>query len=82
MGGGYSGKQGRLLPPMYVCICNAVTEKMIRAAAAEGAATLDDLQRMTGCATTCGSCAELAEDILLRARRALPAGLKFVAEAA
>ena len=67
---------------MYVCICNAVTDKMIRAAAADGAATLDDLQRMTGCATTCGSCADLAEEILHRTRRPLPAALRFVAEAA
>ena len=67
---------------MYVCICNAVTDKMIRAAAAEGAASLEDLQHMTGCATTCGSCADLAEEVLHRARRQLPATLRFIAEAA
>jgi bacterioferritin-associated ferredoxin len=67
---------------MYVCICNAVTEKMIRVAAADGASSLDDLQRMTGCSTVCGSCADLAEDVLRRARRQVPAGLAFVAQAA
>lgn len=67
---------------MYVCICNAVTDKMIRAAAADGAQTLADLQRMTGCATTCGSCSDLARDLLRRASHPLPATLRFVAEAA
>lgn len=67
---------------MYVCICNAVTEKMIRAAAADGVTTLDELQSTTGCAGTCGSCADLAEEVLHRARRQTPAGLAFVAQAA
>ena len=67
---------------MYVCICNAITDKMIRAAAAEGASSLTDLQRMTGCSSVCGSCAELAEEVLHGARRQIPAGLAFVAQAA
>jgi len=37
---------------------------------------------MTGCAGGCGSCAELAEEVLRGARRALPAALTFVAQAA
>jgi bacterioferritin-associated ferredoxin len=53
---------------MYVCICNAVTDAMIRSAVGKGAKTLADLQRMTGCAGACGSCAELAQDVLDEAR--------------
>jgi len=56
---------------MYVCICNAVTEKMIRQAANAGVRSLAELSRRTGCSTTCGSCADLAEDILHEARAAL-----------
>lgn len=41
---------------MYVCICHSVTERQIRQAAAEGAATLDDLQRELGLGGTCGQC--------------------------
>ena len=67
---------------MYICICNAVTDKMIKAAAAAGASSLDDLNRMTGCAGGCGSCTELAEEILRGARKPLPAGLTLVAQAA
>jgi len=67
---------------MYVCICNAVTDKMIRSAVAEGASTLDDLNRMTGCAGCCGSCAGIAEEVLRDARRELPAALTILAQAA
>jgi bacterioferritin-associated ferredoxin len=67
---------------MYVCICNAVTDSMIRAAAAQGAESLADLSRMTGCADCCGSCANLAEEVLEEARRRTPAALRVLAVAA
>ena len=54
---------------MYVCICNAVTEKMIRQAAAEGVRSLGELTRLTGCSGECGSCADLAEEVLRDAHR-------------
>ncbi len=41
---------------MYVCICHSVTERQIRQAAAEGAVSLDDLQRELGLGGTCGQC--------------------------
>jgi len=49
---------------MYVCVCNGVTDRAIRAAADDGVHTLSELQRRTGCAGSCGSCAELAEEVL------------------
>jgi bacterioferritin-associated ferredoxin len=49
---------------MYVCICNGVTERAVRQAAAEGVRSLSELTRRTGCAATCGGCAEYAEQIL------------------
>jgi bacterioferritin-associated ferredoxin len=49
---------------MYVCICNAVTDRDIRKAAAEGVHSLAELQRRTGCAGACGSCADHAEQVL------------------
>lgn len=67
---------------MYVCICNAVTEKMIRQAAAEGVRSLGELTRRTGCASACGSCADLAEDLLREARGQRPFLLPLVAQAA
>ena len=49
---------------MYICICNAITERSVRQAAAEGAHTLSELTQRTGCAGACGGCAELAEQVL------------------
>lgn len=67
---------------MYVCICNAVTEKMIRQAAAEGVRSLSELTRRTGCASDCGSCSDLAEQVLREARGKRPFGLPLIAQAA
>lgn len=50
---------------MYVCICNAVTDKQIRASAREGCTSLRALSCQTGCATTCGKCARMAREILV-----------------
>jgi bacterioferritin-associated ferredoxin len=55
---------------MYVCVCNAVTESAVREAVEQGARTLTDLTFRTGCAATCGSCAEHAERVLFEARAA------------
>ena len=49
---------------MYVCLCNGITERAVKAAGDAGARTLSDLKAMTGCATSCGSCADLAMQVL------------------
>lgn len=49
---------------MYVCVCNAVTDRAVREAAAAGVRCLGELTMRTGCAGTCGSCADLAEQLL------------------
>lgn len=62
---------------MYVCICNAVTDKDIRRAAATGADSLYELQDRLGVATCCGSCrdqaAEILDDVQNRTMQAQPA---------
>lgn len=45
---------------MYVCVCNAVTEKQVRQSVADGARTLEDLQVELGVATCCGTCTDVA----------------------
>jgi bacterioferritin-associated ferredoxin len=55
---------------MYVCICNAISERKIHQAAAQGARSLDDLQAMLGVATGCGTCAQFALECLDEARTA------------
>jgi len=54
---------------MYVCICNAITDKQIRAAAESGATDLWGLQAKLGVASGCGSCKEAASEILAEYRR-------------
>ncbi len=49
---------------MYVCVCNAISDKAIKAAVANGARTLADLQAQLGVATCCGCCASCAESYL------------------
>jgi bacterioferritin-associated ferredoxin len=57
---------------MYVCICNAITDKQIRAAAESGTTDVWGLQAKLGVATGCGSCMDTAAEILAeyRGRRA------------
>lgn len=49
---------------MYVCVCNAITDSEIRAAADLGARSLDDLSSTLGVATCCRRCADCATCVL------------------
>lgn len=53
---------------MYVCICNGVTDHAIREAAARGVRSLEELTMRTGVASGCGSCADMAREILDESR--------------
>ena len=54
---------------MYICICNAITDKQIRQAAENGVGDLWGLQAELGVATNCGSCKEAATEILRATRQ-------------
>lgn len=65
---------------MYVCICNGITDRDIRAAVHAGARDLAQLSAATGCTTVCGSCAELTMEILHEVEReVLPLPMMAVA---
>ena len=49
---------------MYICICNAVTDRQIRAAVAAGATSIDDLSMQLGVGAGCGCCREAAQEVL------------------
>lgn len=49
---------------MFVCVCNAVSDRDIAAARAQGCSSLDELAMRTGCGTTCGCCLDVAQQIL------------------
>ncbi|HLU05856.1 MAG TPA: bacterioferritin-associated ferredoxin [Woeseiaceae bacterium] len=59
---------------MYICICNAVTDKQIRRAAASGVDNLYELRDALGVASCCGGCADEAESILREANSESTAG--------
>ena len=49
---------------MYICLCNAITEREIRAHAAQGACTLADLEQCLGVGAGCGRCRPVASELL------------------
>ncbi|GAA0719182.1 (2Fe-2S)-binding protein [Dokdonella soli] len=67
---------------MYVCVCNAVTDRTIREAAGTGVHTFAELSRRTGCADCCGSCEDLAREIFDDALRSRVLDLPQFAAAA
>lgn len=52
------------LEHMYVCVCNAVTERTIRGLVAEGYHSLNEIQALTGCSGTCGRCDDHAVAVI------------------
>ena len=66
------------LPPsptaMYICICNAITERQIIQAAEGGARTTRDLAHGLGVGLGCGRCTSCAKDLLVEAVGRLTAG--------
>ena len=52
---------------MYVCICNGITDHQIREAADNGCSTVTELTMRTGCGSNCGSCLDMAGELLAKA---------------
>lgn len=61
---------------MYVCICNAVSDRAIKDAVQAGATRLCDLSRTLRVATCCGRCAPSAQACLDAAVRELRGGVQ------
>ncbi len=51
-------------PPVYVCLCHAVTEDEILDAVDSGAVTEDEVGDLTFAGTGCGSCLERVGELL------------------
>ena len=49
---------------MYICICNAVTERDVRECARRGCGSLDQLSEQLGVGSVCGRCRLAAQEIL------------------
>ena len=52
---------------MYICLCNAITERQIIQAAEGGARTAHDLANGLGVGLGCGRCTSCAKDLLVDA---------------
>jgi bacterioferritin-associated ferredoxin len=59
--------------PMYVCLCNAITDRDIDQAIAAGDGTVAQVYRDLGCAPKCGKCVPVVRE-MLSAAGALRAG--------
>ncbi|MGV3025393.1 (2Fe-2S)-binding protein [Clostridium thermobutyricum] len=49
-----------------ICGCMQVDEDTIKAAIADGAETVEDIEEMTGAGSCCGRCVPAIEGILLK----------------
>ena len=49
---------------MYVCLCKGITDTQIRAAVADGASSLREVNSALGVASQCGKCGITARDIV------------------
>ena len=50
---------------MFVCLCRAVTTRMVEDAVRHGARTIEDVARRSGAGTVCGKCVEPIRSLLL-----------------
>ncbi len=48
---------------MYVCLCNAVTDRDIQAAVQAGVRSFADVRASTGCSDCCGNCEDVARSL-------------------
>ncbi|SDK58754.1 bacterioferritin-associated ferredoxin [Methylophilus rhizosphaerae] len=60
---------------MYVCVCNAVTERQVHQAVRNGAKTVKDLKEQLGVGAECGKCASCAKACLKEAHTEQHPGL-------
>jgi bacterioferritin-associated ferredoxin len=57
---------------LYICICNAVTEKAVRECARNGPCSLEQLSFELGVGSGCGRCRDCASELLRELRAVQP----------
>ena len=58
---------------MYVCLCHAVTDRAVRAAARAGKCTAEDVCKRTYAGASCGTCRTDVERVVAEERQHLNA---------
>lgn len=67
---------------MYVCICNGITDSVIREAAEAGCDSVAEMTMRTGAGSCCGSCLGLVGEIIAEVRQQRALELPVLAQAA
>jgi len=49
---------------MYVCLCNAVTQRQVEECARAGVSSIDELAAQLGVGAGCGRCRDCASELL------------------
>jgi bacterioferritin-associated ferredoxin len=63
---------------MYVCVCNALSDRDVKRVVATGrVGSADDIYAALGCAPQCGACREEMAEILAGNRRTCAAPLRL-----
>jgi bacterioferritin-associated ferredoxin len=57
---------------VFACICNAVTDDQVNSAIDLGADTVDAVGEATAAGTTCGTCQDHLEDLIMERCHACP----------
>jgi bacterioferritin-associated ferredoxin len=57
---------------MYICLCNALTDRAINEAATAGDGTVAAVYRGLGCAPKCGKCVPVVREMLAAAGEPKP----------
>ena len=52
---------------MYLCICNAISDRQVRALAESGITQAPEVYRALGCAPQCGKCIPFVQETLTQA---------------
>jgi bacterioferritin-associated ferredoxin len=56
---------------MYICLCNALTDRDVRAQCSDGACSVSMVYRGLDCAPKCGKCVPLVRQMLREATPSL-----------
>ena len=64
---------------MYVCVCNGVTDRQVREAVEKGCGSVGELTMLTGAGANCGSCLDMAAEMIAQMQSELPLPLLVAA---
>ena len=67
---------------MYVCVCYGVTDRQIREAARSGCRSVAELTLRTGAGANCGSCLDVAAELIEQAQADAPQSLPLLSNVA